>query len=384
VALSLFLLVGAGLVLKSLARLHAVELGFGAREVARFTISLPSARYDTLPEVAGFVRRLEERLRAIPGTESVGSVYGPPFGSGNIVGQVLVEGRPPPDPADETYGAVHPVTPGYFHTLEIPVLRGRGIEAGDRMETVPVAVVSRSFVQENFPDEDPLGKRFGVTSSFGYRDPNPTWTVVGVVPDVKRTLQGQGWPSVYVPHSQFGPGYMTVHLRGAAGATGLLSAAREEVRLLDPNLALRNVETLDEAVRRNAAPTRFYLTLIGIFAVLAVVLTAVGLYGVVSYLVSRRTREIGVRLALGAREVKILRMVLVQGLRPAALGVVLGLGGAWAGARVAESLLFEVSPRDPLVFGGVTSVLVVVVVLATLVPARRASRVDPVKALRSE
>ncbi|MBW3534734.1 MAG: ABC transporter permease [Gemmatimonadetes bacterium] len=383
VGLSLVLLVGAGLLLKSFARLIAVDPGYDTEQVVRFTLSLPDARYPGLDEVGGFYRRMEERIAAMPDVASVGSLFGAPLGRGNAVGTVSVDGRPEPPRGQETYAAIRPATPGYFETLSIPVLRGRGLAASDGPGDVPVAVVSERFVQQNFPGEDPLGARVELTIDFGYG--SPMFTIVGVVPDVmSESLTDDTRPALYVPLAQMGPGFATVHVRGRAGAPSLVPRLRDVVRELDSDLPVRNVETLEEVVARQLAPTRFYLTLLGLFAALAVVLAAVGLYGVVAYLVSRRTREIGVRMAMGADRRSITRLVLGQGMRPAAWGLALGLLAAFLGSRVLESLLFEVEPTDPVVFVGVAVLLASVVVAATLLPARSATRVDPVEALRAE
>ncbi len=382
VALSVVLLTGAGLFIRSLSELTSVDMGFSEREVVRFTLSIPSSRYDTLPVVSGFYRELESRLAALPGVESVGSAYGPPMGRGNITGGVEIEGRPEPEPGEETYASIHPVTPGFMSTLGMQVLRGRGIEATDQAETEPVAVVNETFVRQNFPNEDPIGQRVYITASFGYG--SPTWTIVGVAKDIRQGLTADPVAAVFVPHAQFGPGFMTVHLRGRAGATGLVQAARDVVHSMDPNVPLARVETLSQAVRRETATTRFYMSLVGLFAALAVVLAAVGLYGVVSYLVSRRMREIGIRVALGAATARVRWMVVLQGLRPALLGLIIGVGASLVGGKVVASLLYQVQPRDPAVLAGVVALLLIVTVLATLLPARRATRVDPVEALRTE
>jgi predicted permease len=382
VALSVLLLTGAGLLLRSFDRLYRTDLGFEPDQVTRFTLALPYATYDSLPEVVTFYETLEARLTALPGVEAVGSGWAPPLTSWGMTGEVLVEGRPEPEPGTETGGAMHSVTPGYLNTYRIMLLRGRFIEPSDRTESVPVAVVSQQFVRENFRNEDPIGKRFRVTADFGWGA--PTWTIVGVVSDIRRGITEEPRADVYVPHTQFGPGSLTVALRTRPGATPSYTTLRDIVRSLDPSLPLRSFETVDDAVHRETAPTRFYLTTVGTFAGLAVILACVGLYGVVGYLVARRTSEIGIRMALGARRAQVVRMVLAQGVRPAAFGVALGVILALAFGRVAESLLFQVSPRDPLIIAGVSALMVFITLLAAFLPARRASRIDPVSALRAE
>jgi putative ABC transport system permease protein len=243
-----------------------------------------------------------------------------------------------------------------------------------------VAVVSETFVRENFPGEDPIGKRFEVSADFGFGAPK--WTIIGVAGDVRRSLTDVPRGDVYVPLGQYGPGQLTVTMRTAAGVTPAMGEIRDVLRSIDPGLPVIGYETVADAVRRSVAPTRFYLLSMGIFAGLAVVLACVGLYGVVAYVVSRRGREIGIRIALGAQRDQVVRMILMHGLVPAAAGLLVGLALALAFGRIAESLLFEVSPRDPLVMSAVVAVLAVVTFAAALLPARRASRVDPAVALR--
>lgn len=381
VGLSLVLLVGAGLLARSLVQLRGVDLGLPDREVVRFGLNLPSARYGTLEEISAFYQELERRLQVLPGVTSAGSAFGGPLRSGSIFGTVVVAGRPEPAPADETDANVRSVTPGYLETLGYRILRGRGFEATD-VDGPPVALVNETFVDENFPGEDPLGRRVEVTASFGWG--RPTWTVVGVVADVRPSLRRDPPPEIYVPHAQFGPGSLTVNVRGAAGAAGLASSIRSVVRDLDPDLPLVGFETMAQAVRRDTAVERFYLIVVGLFAGLAVLLAAVGLYGVVAYLVSRRTREFGIRIALGARRPEITGLVLRQAVAPMVWGIVGGLAAAFIGVRVLESVLFQVEPRDPLIFAGGTTLVVVVALLAALLPARRAAGADPVAAVNAE
>jgi len=275
------------------------------------------------------------------------------------------------------------MTPGYFDTMRIPLLRGRSIEQADVTGTLPVAVVNEAFVKENFPDEDPIGKEIYVAVGYGYADPG--WTVVGVVKDIRsRSLVAEPSPEVYVAQAQYGLSYMTVSVRTSPGAPSPITAIRSELLALDPNVPMRSIETVRDAVNREVAPTRLYLILVIGFAGLAVFLTAVGLYGVVAYLVSRRTREIGIRVALGAQGGRIVRLVSVQGLFPAVAGLLLGLVVSIASARVLTSLLFEVRPHDPAVLLGASVLVMVVSCFAALVPARRALGVDPVKVMRSD
>ena len=380
VALSAVLLVGAGLLLRSFAQLYAVDVGYETREIVRFSLN---PQPDSLDQIRTFYRTLEERIRAIPGVEAAGSVWGPPLGRGHATGTVLVEGRPEPTPAEETEAAIHSIGPQWMETMRIPVLRGRGLTEADDHDAEPVALINETFVRENFPNEEPLGQGVRVTVDLGYG--SPSWRIVGIVGDVRaRALELETEAQIYVPHGQYGPSSLSITVRGTPGAPPLMPALREEVRRVNPNLPLYRIDTLEEALRQQVAPTRFYLVLVSMFAGLAAVLAAIGLYGVVAYAVSRRTREIGLRVALGARKDGIVRLVLGQGMRPATLGLLVGLAAAFFGGRVMEAILFGVQPRDPVIFGATGVLLFVVALAATVLPAYRAAQIDPVKALRAE
>jgi predicted permease len=374
VALSVTLLIGAGLLLRSFGQLYAVELGFETRDIVRFTVTLPS-------DIRTFYRTLEEQVAAVPGVESVGSIYGAPLGVGHTTSVVLVDGRPEPEPGHETYSAIRGVTPGYLETARIPVIRGRAIGPADDIGSVPVGVINQAFARENFPGEEPLGKRVRIKTDMGYG--SPYWTIVGIVGDIRSEALAQApVPEIYVPIARFGGGLMTVTVRTAPGFGAALPEIRSAVYSAYPDLPLRGVETVSEAVQREVAPTRFYLLLLGFIAILALTLAAVGLYGVLQYLVSRRTREFGVRIALGAAPGELARMVTFEMLRPASLGVLSGLAvSLWAG-RMLEAFLYRVSPRDLWTFAAVPVVLLLVALLAVLLPARRASRTEPIEALR--
>jgi predicted permease len=382
-ALSALLLVGAGLLLRSFGSLYAVDVGFETRDIVRFHVMLSSVRYDSLEKVRAFYRDLEERIRALPGVDAVGSVWGPPLGRGHATGTVLVAGRPEPSPEEEREASIHAVGPGWMETMRIRPVRGRGLTARDDLGPELVAMVNETFVRENFAGEDPIGKEVRVTVSLGYG--SPSWRIVGVVGDVRsRGLDVLPEAQIYVPHGRYGPENMNIAIRTHREAGSVLPAVRAVLREKNADAPMYRVETVEEAVQRQVAPTRFYLVLIGIFAGLAAVLAAVGLYGVVAYSASRRTREIGLRFALGAPREGILRMVLAQGMAPAVVGLALGLLAAYFGGQVMEAILFEVQPRDPWIFAGTSLLLLVVALLATLVPAHRASKIDPARALRFE
>ena len=381
--LSVVLLVAAGLLLRTFSQLYSVELGYVTEDVTRFTVSLPSARYETLDEVRTFYRTLEDQLAQLPGVESVGSAFGAPFVRSRITGDLLVEGRPEPEPGQEIEASLKAVSPHYLETMRISLVSGRTLEPSDDVEGIPVAVVSETLAREAFPGQDPIGERVRVTVDMGYG--SPLWTIVGVAADVRsRSITTEPVAEIYVPQGHFGPASLTTSLRTAPGVPISADMIRREVASLDPNLPIRGFETIADAIADDVAPTRFYLFLVASFAALALLLAAIGLYGVLSYSVSSRTREIGVRLALGAEQKKITRMVVFDGLKPALGGAVIGLLIALAAGRVLESILYGVQPRDLVVLTTVPGVLFAVAILAALVPALRAGKLDPSEALRSD
>jgi len=383
VTLSLILLVGAGLLLRTLGRLHDIDPGFRTDNITRFTIGLPESGYPDLESAAGFFEALEERLAALPEVESVGSTFGAALGRMNASANTTVEGRPEPAPGTEIEALFRPVTPGYLETMGMPVLAGRGIEESDRNGSPEVALVNQTLARELFPGEDPIGKKVRVGVDFGFG--SPYRTIVGIVADSRMlSLTQEPLGAFFVPQRQAGPEYLTVAVRSHPGGGSLVPTIRHEVAALDPNLPLAQVETMDQVVAEATAPTRFFLTLLAVFAVLAVTLAAVGLYGVATYMVSRRRQEIGIRIALGARSHRVTRMVIGQTAVPVLIGLLVGLSASLMGARVMEHLLFEVDPRDPLVYVGVSVILVGVAFVASLLPALQASRVDPGEALRRE
>ena len=382
-ALTVVLLTGSGLLLKTFVELNSVRLGYETENIVRFTVTVPTARYDTLPRVAAFFDEVNERIGALPGVAANGASWGVPLGTGRIVGAVLVEGRPEPEAADITTGSIRSVTPGFLEAMRVSPVRGRTIAASDRSDAVPVALVNETFVRENFPDEDPIGKRFRMTASYGWA--NPIWTIIGILPDTRtREVTSEPEAELYVPQAQFGPSTMSIVARAEPGSPSLIPLMRDVVRAVDPNLPLRDIETVRDAVGRDLAPTRFYLFLVAVFGVLATLLSAIGLYGVVAYLVSRRRREIGIRLALGEKRESIVRLVSLQGLKPAVVGIVVGGAVAYGASRILESLLYEVNPRDTTVLVGAVVLVLLITAVAAWLPGRRAAHIDPARVMRTE
>lgn len=383
VALSLALLLGAGLLFRTLLEIRSVDLGFRAEGVERFRVSTPESRYD-VEATLRFFDQLEGRLAALPEVEAAGMAFGVPLASGSIGTSMQLLDEPELPPADRPQAAVRPASPGYLEAAGIPLLRGRWFTSADRRDTQGVAVLNAAAARSFYPGGEALGKRLKMDVSWGFDEALPM-TVVGIAGDVRsESATRPAEPAVYLPNAQFGADLMYVTLALAPGGRGALSRAREVIRELDPALAITSEERLEDVVRREGAATRFYLTLLILFSGLALVLAAVGLYGVVAYAVSRRTREIGIRMALGARQEDVTGLVVRQGVGPALAGIVLGLGLSWFGARTLQALLYGVEAQDPATLAVVTAVLLAVVAAATLLPARRAARIPPSAALRAE
>jgi putative ABC transport system permease protein len=375
VGLSLVLLLGAGLLLRSLAALQDTDVGFDSDGLTIFTVSLPAARYPDA-QAAATHERLDEQFRALPGVAQVARISGLPLGPSEIVHSFTREDRPPPPPGQIPGGIYRVVDPEYFDTMKIPLLAGRAFLSSDREGTQRVVIISRRMADVYWPGEDPVGRPVRVTT-FG------SAIVVGVAANVRsQTLSTQAEPEMYVPHAQTAARTVTYVIKSSLDSASVLSGARDVVRRFDSRLPLMAPGTMNQLVDEQLSRPRFYVVLLGLFAVLAVVLAAIGIYGVVAYVVGQRTREIGVRMALGASQLQVVALMLRQGLKPATVGLVVGLGVASAAGRLIQGMLYEVKSYDPITFIGVSAVLLAVVLIACAIPARRASSVPPANALR--
>ena len=383
IALALVLLVGAGLLMKSFARLSSVEPGFEPRDLLTLRIWLPASKYRENERQIAFFQELERRIAAVPGVRHVGGVQDLPIRKNRMMN--AIEGQPPPADGRAPQAAYRVVTPDYFAAMGIPLRAGRGFAATDRSGAPGVVVVNESLARRYFPEGSPLGRRLRI-GPHDADDAEPR-TVIGIVGDVKHMgLDADEGPAVYQPHAQKPEflRWMTVVVRTGVAPTSLLGAVRGEVAALDPDQPIFDVATMETWLSRSVAGPRFFAALIGGFALIAMLLAAIGVYGVLAFLVTGRTKEIGVRMALGARRADVLRLVLADTLKLTAIGVVLGIAGALALTRVLASLLFEVSTTDVTTFAAVPLLLFAVAVAASVVPARRAARMSPVAALYSE
>ena len=376
VGLSLVLLLGAGLLLRSVAALQAIDPGWRADGITTFMVFLPPARYEDAAAMRTH-ETITERLAALPGTESVGRISGLPLGRSEDVMDVYRTDRPAPPPGQRPTALYRVVDPGYFRTMGIAMISGRNFSQADRAGAPRGVIISRAMAEQLFPGEDPVGRPVNVASLDG--------VVIGVVADVRSSsLETAPQPEMYVAHLQVGTRAMTYVVKSRQPPARVLADARALVQSIDSQLPLIFPESMQQVLDRATSRPRFYLVLLGLFAVLAVALAAVGVYGVVAYAVSQRTREIGVRMALGAGRGQVLRLILWQGLRPALVGVTCGVAIALASGRVVSGQLYGVGAHDPLTFVAVTVLLLSIVVLACVAPACRATRVPPAAALRGE
>jgi putative ABC transport system permease protein len=389
IALSLVLLVGAGLMIRSFVRLVQVDPGFDARNVLTAQVALPDAKYPERPQVAAFFERALERVRASPGVESASLITPLPLTGDGWQSDFRIEGRPIPDRGEFPNTDIHLVGADYFQAMGVPLVRGRGFTPADRLGAVNVAVINATMARREWPGEDPIGKRLkvgGPEELAGPKEKPEDWmTIVGVVGDVLQYgLDADPKTEVYIPHLQQPVSVGTLVVRAKADPASVTAAVREAIHGVDKDQPIYNVRTMEAIVSESVASRRLSMLLLGVFATVALVLAAGGVYGVMSYAVTQRTHEIGVRMALGAQPGDVLRLVVVQGMATVLVGIAVGLAGAFAGTRLMSNLLFGVDASDPATFVGIALLLTTVAFVASYIPARRAARVDPLVALRYE
>jgi putative ABC transport system permease protein len=382
VALALVLLASAGLMVKSFGQLRKIDTGFDTDNVLTMVLRLPSGKYGDDPKVINFFRQALERVRAIPGVGSAGMVNFLPLygGLGSSTG-FTIEGLPAPPPGEGPGANVRVADSGYFGAMHIPLLRGRNFNGYEDAEARHVVLVSQSLADKYFPGEDPLGKRIKV---FMAENPVPT-EIVGVVGDVRYdSLTDEAEPTVYMPHPELTYEFMTLVIRTSGDPAEITPAVRRELAAIDADQPVSDVRTMNQVMADTVARARFNTLLLGLFAGLATLLAAVGIFGVMNYAVTLRTREIGLRMALGAQPGRVLLLVLRQGLLLTLAGIGVGLAGALALTRLMSGLLFGVGATDPATYASIVLLLAVVSLVACYIPARRATRVDPLVALRYE
>ncbi len=376
-ALAVVLLVGAGLLIRSLIVLQNTNPGFDASNVLTMRVDLPGGKYDTPEKASSFYQQLEQRLSALPGVESAGFITELPLSGQPNDTPFTVEGRTGVSP-DQKFGAdFRRINQNYFQTMRIPLLRGRNFTAQEVRDNAKLVVVSESLVNTAFPNEEALGKRLVTNLS------DKPFEIIGIVGDIRhRSLEFQPYAAMYLPTVL--SGRMNIALRTQGDPLSLVPAVRKEVAAIDKEQPVAVIRTMDEWVNRSTATPRYRTTLLGLFAALAMILAATGIYGVMSYSVAQRTHEIGIRMALGARHGDVLRLVVSQGMLLVVVGLGIGVAAALALTRLMQSLLFGVTAKDPITFVAVAGLLAVVALIACYIPARRATKVDPLTALRYE
>ncbi len=382
IAMTLVLLVCAGLLIRTVTRLRNVETGFNPQNVLTMTLGLPAVKYPKPENYVAFNKQVTERIAALPGVKAVGTTSVMPL-SDNFDGRGLVVEDQPKPRGEEITVDLYVTTAGYLRAMEINTLNGRAIGEEDPADSSKIALINKTMAAQLWPNQDPLGKRIRFPGS--EKNPQPWRTVVGIVSDVSQYALDKKPPmQIYLPHSQFPTSFNSIVVKTDGEPTAMINPVRREILAVDKDQAVFNVTTLDQLMGESILIRRFFMLLLLVFAGLAMVLAAVGIYGVMSYVASQRTHEIGIRMALGAQASDVLKLLIGNGMVLALIGVVAGLVGAFALTRVMAGLLFGVSATDAVTFVSVSTGLILVALLACYIPARRATKVDPLVALRYE
>jgi len=387
ISLSLVLLVSAGLLIQSFWKLLAVNPGFRAENVATCNITLPAAKYPQEWQQADFFRRTRAQVSAMPGVESAGFATSLPFSGSRGRSSFSIDARPTPPNTDGPAADRHQVAPGYFTAIGIPLKAGRDFTDADDIQHPGVVIINETAAKLYWPNENPLGQRLtiGMGQEVKLYGRPVSREIVGIIGNVKHAeLKADFQPEMYIPAYQVPTASMTLVVRGQAAANTLIGSMRRAVASIDPGQPIRGEQLLAAAIARSLAPQRFVTTLLLLFALLALLLAMVGIYGVMSYAVMQRTQEIGIRIALGAQTRDVLKLIVGQGLMLALLGAAIGMGASIGLTRLMSGLLYGVSPTDPATFAVIGSLLVSVALVACYVPARRATKIDPMVALRYE
>jgi putative ABC transport system permease protein len=380
VAMALVLLVGAGLLMKSLSRLQSVDPGFAPGNLLTVRVNLPQRKYDTEPKRLSFFKQAEEQLRALPGVESVGAINTLPFDGPHSGTKLDVEGQPKRGPGEDLMTGVCVTDANYFQTMRIPLKRGRLYTPPEAAEMRHVVVVNEAFARA-FPGQEALGQRVTIYM----KDDNQPSEIIGIVGNNKHEgLDAEVEPMAFWPHAELVYPGMTIAIRTRGESASIAAAARKVVHQLDPDQPIGQVATMESLMAKSVARAKFNSILLGIFSIVALIMAAVGIYGVMSYSVLQRTHEIGVRMALGAQRRDVLKLILKQGVGLALTGVLVGLAGSFGLTRIISTLLFDVAATDRTTFTAMAVSLFAITFLASYLPAWRATRVNPLDALRYE
>jgi putative ABC transport system permease protein len=377
------LLVGAGLLTKSFSHLQSVEPGFQPNNLLTMRVSLPLKKYDTDPKIISFFRQATEKLRAIPGVESAGAINTLPFSGPHSGTNIDIEGQPKRPSSQGLSTGICVTDMNYFQAMGIPLKRGRLFTEQEATEMRHVVVVNEAFARVNFPGQDPLGKRVTI---YMKDDPdNKPTEIIGIVGDNRHLgLDSEVEPMAFWPQPELTYSSMTFAIRTRGDAMSIAAAARNVIHEIDPDQPIGEVNTMNGLMAKSTARSRFNTVLLAVFSIVALVMAAVGIYGVISYSVQQRTHEIGIRMALGAQHRDVRALVVKEGVVLGIIGVTAGLIASFSLTRLIASLLFEVTPTDASTFAGVGAGLFIVTLIACYIPARRATKVDPLIALRYE
>ncbi len=381
IAIALVLLVGSGLMIKSFARLQSIDPGFDSANLLTVKVSLPGSRYREDQQRVNFFRQALERIRTLPGVHRASAISFLPFTGLGAATNFAVVGRPEPAAGESPVADVRVIDTDYFRTMGIELLRGREFTEREAIEARHVVIVNEAMVRIHFPDEDPIGKKLIINMM---DEPVPS-EIIGVVRDVRHQgLDIEARAMTYWPHPELSYGGMMMVVKAQSDPMNLVAGIQREIQSLDRDQPIADIRTMEGLISESVSKTRFSMLLLSIFAAVALILASVGIFGVMSYSVTQRTHEIGIRMALGARTSDVLRLVVGRGMLLAAAGVIFGVAGAFAFTRFMKSLLYEVSATDPATFAGIAMVVAIVAFVACYIPARRAARVDPQVALRYE
>ena len=385
-ALAVVLLIGAGLLIKSFVALLRVDTGFRTENVVTFDVALPPAKYGKDDARIAAMSSLTTRLAALPGSQSVGVINGRPLGRMLMMTAFDVAGQPQNDPMHRTIVEVHPASPSFFNAMGMTLKRGRLFsESENRRDGHQVLLINEEAARRYFPGQNPVGKEITLGMSYNPDTNSVHGEIVGIVGDVKqRGLSAELFPMVYVPYNVLPGTLNSIVVRSTAAPSAVETAIRAQVREIDRNLPVVGLNTMSEVVAQSVATPRFYMLMLAAFAGIALVLAAIGIYGVISYTVAQRSRELGIRIALGASRGRVIGKVLSEGLTLTVVGVGLGLVAAFGLTRLISSMLFGVAAGDAVTFAGVAVALTAVAVLASWLPAQRAAAVDPLIAMRAE